>query len=52
MTFDNESNDVSNGLGEYVERDSNVILDDVRALADRLKYLQGESTENDFLQQI
>ena len=37
MTFDNESNDVSNGLGEYVERDSNVILDDVRALADRSK---------------
>ena len=37
MTFDNESNDVSNGLGEYVERDSNVILDDVRALADGSK---------------
>ena len=37
MTFNNESNDVSNGLGEYVERDSNVILDDVRALADGSK---------------
>ena len=29
MIFYNESNNVSNGMGEYVERDSLVILDDV-----------------------
>ena len=37
ITFDNESNYVSNGMGEYVERDSLVILDDVSGLADRSK---------------
>ena len=37
MPFDNESNDVSNGMGEYVERDSLVILDNVSGLADRSK---------------
>ena len=37
MPFDNESNDVSNGMGEYVERDSLVILDDVSRLANRSK---------------
>ena len=37
MTFDNESNDASNGMGEYVGRDSLVIVDDVSGLADRSK---------------
>ena len=37
MPFHNESNDVSNGMGEYVERDSLVILDNVSGLADRSK---------------
>ena len=37
MTFDNESNDVSNGMGEYVGRESLVIVDDVSGLADRSK---------------
>ena len=37
ITFDNESNDVSNGMGEYPERNSVVILDDVSGLADRSK---------------
>lgn len=37
MTFDNESHNVSNCMGEYVKRDSLVVLDDVIRLADRLK---------------
>ena len=37
ITFDNESNEVSNDMGEYVERDNLVILDDVSRLADRSK---------------
>lgn len=37
ITFDNEANDVSNGMGEYVGRESLVIVDDVSGLADRSK---------------
>ena len=36
-TFSKESNGVSNGMGEYVKRDSLVISDDVNGLADRSK---------------
>ena len=37
ITFNNESNEVSNDMREYVERDSLVILDDVSRLTDRSK---------------
>ena len=38
MTYSHESNNVSNCMGEHVKRDSLVISDDIRGLADRSKY--------------